>query len=209
MTIKCLQAIFLTMQKIITIKTGKNKKYHYDGILFDSKEETYFYWFCRELLKREIAIEVQTICPTWDLIKAPEYLWYREFKTKPSRREQGNLLQSLSYTPDFIIKWNASSNAIGDFLYKVNHENLSIRSPKRQPFIVFNDSLESVIDVKGAFGKHGDAVKFPVLQKIVFHTQNVFVQKIVPTELFKKTFTPDRFLYTDGGGRVRSIKNQE
>ncbi len=196
------------MDKIEIIKTGKTKKYKYQDQVFDSKEEIYFSFFCDDLIKNGYAVSVQKNCPTYTLIEEAEYYWIKKAR-HGEYNVISNLLQSVKYTPDFIITWH--DKALEKFVYILNKEDVSALSKKRNPFIAVidkhypNDKLKTYIDVKGSFGQHGDAVKFPLLQKMMFSTHGIYVQKVVPKQLFEKTFVPERYKYTDGGTRGRVL----
>ena len=196
------------MEKIITKKIGRNNKYFYAGQQYDSKEEIYFTWFLDDL-KKSGHIKYTYYQPeTLILIKKPIYYWKKQNK-KSTIEKTGNIIDSLKYTPDFRIVW--SKKGIQDYVYVLNEENISVHSRARKPFISIRnkdypcDSLVSYVDVKGNFGQHGDTVKFPVLQKIIFYTKNIYVEKIIPAKLFKKTFYPERYLFTDGLTKKRRI----
>lgn len=194
---------------IKTIKIGKTKKHQYDDHIFDSKEEVYFYWYCQDLEKKGYLKRFQRHCQTYMLVEAAQYVWHKEFKTRPDEEQDGNLLQSLVYTPDFVLFWH--KKALKDLIYKLNHENIPVRSKKSRPFIVIKnaeyptDMMQSIIDTKGTSGRYGDAVKFSILQKLMMSKHGIYVQKIVPEKLFKKTFYPERYLFTDKSVKPRKI----
>ena len=196
------------MQKIIKKKVGKNNKYFYVGKQYHSKEEIYFNWFCNDLKKTGHIKYIIYQPETLTLIDKPKYYW-RKRNVKSITEKTGNIIDSLAYTPDFQITW--SKKGIEQYVYILNEENMSIRSRARKPFVAIRDkdypldSLVSYIDVKGSFGRHGDAVKFSLLQKIILYTKGIFVEKIVPEKLFKKTFYPERYIYTDGLTKKRKI----
>jgi hypothetical protein len=47
-----------------------------------------------------------------------------------------------------------------------------------------------VIDVKGGFNKYGDPKQFSINCKWMWQKYEIFVEKIVPEKLFKKTWVP-------------------
>ena len=190
------------MYKIIKRKVGKSNKYFHNDQQFASKEEIYILWFLDDLVKSG-HIKFYIYQPEqWKIIAAPEYYWVKKNK-KSETEKTGNIMDSLNYTPDFEIVWNWSG--VCDYVYILNEENISVRSRARKPFVAIRDkdypldSLVSYIDV------NGDAVKFPVLQKIIFFCKGIYVEKIVPEKLFKKTFYPARYLWTDGLTKKRKI----
>ena len=196
------------MQKLITKKVGKKTKYFYVGNQYHSKEEIYFTWFLDDLKKSGHVKYTYYQPETFVLIKKSIYYWKKQNK-KSTIEKTGNIIDSLKYTPDFRITW--SQKGIEKYVYVLNEENISVRSRARKPFVAIRDkdypldSLVSYIDVKGSYGQHGDAVKFPVLQKIIFFCKGIYAEKIVPEKLFKKTFYPARYLWTDGLTKIRKI----
>jgi hypothetical protein len=74
-------------------------------------------------------------------------------------------------------------------------------------FIAQRKTNFSVIDVNGTFaGPHNNsAVTFTLYQKWVYQKYNIYVQKIIPDNLFKESFTPIKYLLTDKSGRARKI----
>ena len=194
------------MEKIIEKKIGKSKKYFYNGEQYASKEEIYFSWFLDDLKKSGHIEYVYYQPQTFVLIQAPKYKW-TQLNKKSTTGKMGNIMDSLKYTPDFLIAW--SKKGIEDYVYVINEENISVRSRNRKPFVTTKTSgnnLISYIDTKGTSSKFGDHVKFPVMQKVIYFTKGIYVEKIVPKKLFAKTFYPERYLLTDGLTKKRKIK---
>lgn len=196
------------MEKIIEIKKGESKKYIYENIIHDSKEEIYFKWYCDDLLKSGHIKEVRYQPAQWFVIPSPEYSWFKK-NTKSETEKRGNLLQPLKYTPDFIIFW--SQKGVEEFVYIPGYENVSVLSPNRKPFIAIKkdgypeDKLISYIDTKGTYGRYGDSVKFSMVQKIIYFALGIYIEKIIPKKLFEKTFYPERYLWTDGATKKRKL----
>jgi len=81
--------------------------------------------------------------------------------------------------------------------------------------------LVSYVDVKPHFaaaafggGKMASYYTFPYIQKYLFMSQGLYINKIIPihtgkhgrsTCLFATTFVPNRYLYTDKSGKFREI----
>jgi hypothetical protein len=60
----------------------------------------------------------------------------------------------------------------------------------------FKYQRDIVIDVKGSFSKYHDQKSFSINQKWVYAKYGVYVQKVIPEKLFKKTFVPEICRYT-------------
>ena len=93
------------------------------------------------------------------------------------------LLGNKSYTPDFIIEWE--QKAVDDNIVWKDFD---------YPFYV-NKNAESTIEVKPDYDVKGISTReFKSTQKIAYHSIGLYVQCVIPVELFKKTFTPKRYL---------------
>ena len=57
-------------------------------------------------------------------------------------------------------------------------------------------SEKVVIDVKGSFNMYGDPKQFSINQKWTWDKFGVYVEKIVPEKLFKKSWVPEVCRYT-------------
>jgi hypothetical protein len=56
------------------------------------------------------------------------------------------------------------------------------------------------IDVKGTFQQHDGARSFSIIQKVFYDRHGIYAEKVVPKDLFKKTFAPES---------VRWMKNRK
>ena len=64
-------------------------------------------------------------------------------------------------------------------------------------------------------GKVSSSITFPLKNRILWDRSRIYINKVVPmpmsgtgfkSALFIKTFTPQRYLLTDGGKQLRKIK---
>jgi len=158
----------------------------------DSKSELYFEWWCQELKDsgyiREFADHeyIFRLTPQYQITTTKVLIT----QTKEVTR---TLLQPGTYTPDFTIVWNRT--AIGVLI----QELFSIVLPMPHfPFQWYEGEMVSQIDVKPSFTKRtSDRTVFSWLQKLVYMEYGTFVQPIVVETLFKRTFTPKRYNFTD------------
>ena len=96
--------------------------------------------------------------------------------------EQGRfLLQSHKYTPDF---------------------KSTLKTPLKPFQQYFKYREKTIIDVKGAFSRFHDQKSFNINQKWVYSRYGMYVQKVVPEKLFKKTFVPELCRYTPIKGKL-------
>ena len=96
------------------------------------------------------------------------YRVIKKLKTKTKSVDRF-LLHPHQYTPDFAFKLS-SPILVDEF-----HVPL----------------CEIVIDVKGGFNPYGDPKQFMINRKWMWQKYEIFVEKIIPEKLFKKTWVPE------------------
>jgi hypothetical protein len=183
--------------------------------------ETYFMWYINELkeagfikyLKREpfpILISEEIVQTRYDFSRA-----------KP-KVENYKLFQRNTYMCDWIIIWEKHAKEI--FYNLLDDSPIRIYCPFYATIDAKGEHI-SFIDVKppaGAmiFGNNTSGYTFPILQKIIYSTYGLYVNKAIPIPLMKQgsvksgnksalfltTFIPKRYLLTDGGMQGREIK---
>jgi hypothetical protein len=158
---------------------------------FDSAEEMYISWYLEELEEARFIQEYRLHPETFKLSPKQEYSITIEGPRKTTEKFY-TLLGAHEYTPDFSIRWDYS--AIGKF-YKHVHINYPIVNKKKYMFWLCGEL--SIIDVKPMFDQNNMTRLFTINQKWLYAQQGVYVQKIIPQDLFQKTFTPERFLLTN------------
>lgn len=175
--------------------------------------EMYAEWYFQELLEAGYISrwerEPETLTVEYGLKR------YRVVYAKKSTKiEEYNLLPEITYTPDYIVYW--AEKAHGIF-----YENVKDQNQFNAPFL--SNSITriqySYIDVKPTSavsqrtGRVGSSRSFPLIQRMLMG-RGIYVQKMVPIPMagsgitiaaFTKTFTPKRYLFTDGGGKPRKI----
>lgn len=101
---------------------------------------------------------------------------------EPDKRHK---MRGHEYTPDFFVTWeNGAINAL------------------RLPFIY----ELCIIEVKPSFDAHNMTRLFKLNQKWVYQKYGIYVELVIPEKLFKSTFAPKRFRYTDSGKGLRKLK---
>lgn len=182
----------------------------------DSNEELYFLWYLIELHEAGYILEATYHEKSWLLSREVKFLKLRkkQLKTKVKTETLSfKLLGQHTYTPDFVITWDKSAEGI--FFDRIKPISNVDDSPS---LFIATDGMMSLIDVKGAHdGRLSSASTFPLNQKWMYWAHGLYVQKIIPvvktkkgtghvyTGLFPSTFTPKRYLLSDGGGKVRTI----
>lgn len=154
-----------------------------------SKEEEYFSWYLDELKEAgfvsEYWYEPSSFILSEKITKEKEII--KQLKTKQNREVKvSTILDKHIYTPDFKIQFNVIPW-----------------------FLESNDFIQNNIwwvDVKGTFNRHGGDRVFPINAKWTYQKYGILVEKIIPSKLFKETFTPILYLKTDKGKQERKIK---
>lgn len=190
------------MSRIIT------KDFHLTFEETASAEEMYFYWWLEELIRNEY-IRAVVYQPDEVEITPRQTITYNRQKPKVLKEEEHHLLHNLSYTADYLIHWN--EKALGIFYYSMNMDSSSgfTSSLRTIPFATKHsgDMAMSWVDVKGTssrYGQKSDTI-FSVIQKVLYAYKGIYVNKVVPIKLFEKTFTPERYLFTDKTKKARTL----
>jgi len=175
------------VDKIIKIKQGRKEKYQCRDVIYDSKEEVWFSWYLEELREAGLIKEISYHPPSRALSHPVSYFWDKRLKTK-KKLMHSQLLPGCSYTPDFLWMWDGKAKGIF-------FENIESRN-KLQPFF-WSQYDCSHVDIKGTHSRYNDSREFEVKRKWMWYIYNIYVQKVIPENLFKTTFTPERFLVCD------------
>lgn len=182
---------------------------------YDSPEELYVSWYLDELVGAGYVIKYNYQPTSWELSKKRTYKYRKVLKTKTNKIET-TLFQKHVYTADFELLWN---DAYYNILLKnvdmfgrgVAQDNQVVN--KENPFwindINFLEILPSELwsswEVKPLFDRNNMTRLFTINQKWVYDKYGIYVQKVVPQKLFKDTFTPQKYLFTDSGKQKRKL----
>lgn len=194
------------MEALLEAKGG----FTYMNLFYKSKEEIYFLWYLLELQDHGIIRDFTT--PKAILLY--ESAWINivvELKSGRTKPKKHHLFHDVTYKGDFAITWNPHTE--GKWFDRIRKQ--PIASWGNCPFIAnefdrYDDeglaTCRSLIDVKGGFkGAHNNsAITFPIISKILWKEKGIYVNKIMPKELFKKTFTPKRYFFTDKNEKPRT-----
>lgn len=167
---------------------------------FDSLEEMYVSWYLEELERAGFIQEYRLHPETFRLSPRQCYRETKVGKRKDTEKEVC-FLREHEYTPDFSIRWNFS--AMGKF-YKYMH--IALLGVDRKKYMFWLAGELSIIDVKPMFDQNNMTRLFTINQKWLYSQQGVYVQKVIPQDLFQKTFTPERFLLTNKNKTPRKLK---
>ena len=157
------------------------KKYEYQDILYDSKEEIYFRWLLDDI---DFIDDIIYNCNNIALSE----------KTK--------LLKKHIYTPDFIINWTPNKG----LKYTVEFDETLKRKDIKNKIV--RQCNISYIEIKGAYTIYNNHREFALNQKWTYEKYGLFVQKVEIPRFFDSFFYPFRYHYTDTGNKRRKRKNE-
>ena len=146
-----------------------------ESVEVDSNEEWYFYSWLIECKKLGIVLDYE--------YQPKEFLLTEKFGN-PKKKEK-HLLADHVYTADFRIVFN-----------KLYGEKLSEYFKIPLEAIDTNGDAVVFVDVKGGFNRFAGDRNFSIHQKMMWDKYKIYVQKIVPEDLFKKLGTPEAAKYT-------------
>ena len=175
-----------------------------------SDEEKYFVWWLIDLKKQGYVINALHEPTTFDLVDAvtKEYRVEKQLKTKVKIEEgEEQILSSVVYTPDFVIEW--SEKAVGIFVTtldapgKITYKN----NPTMQIVRKRGNSYWGYAEIKPEFD-HANMTRYAKIKMIwTYHKHGVFINLCkVGTSFFKKTFTPERYIWNNKNGKRRTLK---
>ncbi len=145
-------------------------KVEYEWVIYDSQEELDFKHWLDEAFEAGLIHGFRKLekgIDTFELIGKQKYI---------SNGKRKHCFASVDYTPDFLIT----------------------SEPEFTPFC--ENSIEKVhhyIDVKGSFSKYNDNKQFQIIRKMMYKFKGIYVHKVVPDELFLKTWVPELCRYTE------------
>jgi len=163
--------------------------------LCESNEERYFLWYLLDLynsgyiktIERGVSIELLPKVLT-TIPKLGKYGQKIKDKTMI-------VLGNKSYTPDYVVTWNDSAVMDEIVSFKLLH----------RPFFIDKD-LKTYFEVKPVHDGNGISKReFKTTQKIAYWVKEIYIELVIPQEIFQKTFTPQRYLFTDSGRQKRKI----
>lgn len=189
--------------------------------------EKEFRWYLEELQQAGWIKQFTREAETFKVMDSFQHLREIHHKTKENALESFNLLQGINYTYDFRIIWNDCSLNIFTELYSKEGHFRFGKPPFVSHRIEIGGRMEivSYVDVKPhanamarSGGKSASYYTFPFVQKILMFFHGLYINKIIPspaskkdgvnTCLFATTFTPNRYVFTDGGKQFRKLHHR-
>lgn len=169
---------------------------------YNSDIELYFSWYLDDLKNYGVIKRYLYESNTFPLSESKWYEYTKKMVTK-SKIIKNQLLEPHVYTPDFLVEWNEDYDGL---IYR--QIDLHTYTTKPPYFcIVSNKSkaLYTFFEVKPSFDRNNMTRLFRITQKWLYDKHHLYVELVLLPDLFKKTFTPKRYLLTDMTLKPRSI----
>ena len=196
--------------------------------------ELYFEWWLQDL-KRVGLVKSFDFEPEQVVVIEPAILFSSVHSTRNQTFLTGhNLLNASSYTRDYDVVFHKSLLDVfiglmvgdngayelkelherqkGDTYYEFSYYYLLREHEVQGDWFTVSSDVKPPSKALQYSGALGSSREFPYNQKLMLEKHKIFVNKVIPigskTCLFAKSFTPTRFLFTDGGGKQRKINHQ-
>lgn len=163
--------------------------HEYNGILFDSNEEVQFAKWLDELKKVGYVLNWKR-AKTITVIDPVKFVTVKTTELKTKTRHENvwfTFLHDLKYTPDFDIMWSHKGEE--KFLSRIVDYGINTKS-----WFYYNEKSGafplSYVEIKPTFDMHDKTAKFSLIQKILYDKRKIFVDLIIPEDLFQATFMP-------------------
>ena len=174
----------------------RNIDKYVDGFDFDSKQEFYFYFWCKELQREGFILDVET---------QPKFVLFEGVKISHdlecARRSRNIDLVEHVYHADFKIKWSRSGKELwgsGGSYPLLQHNFISYIEIKPLILQDAGNGKSHKIDP----GKREYFTRMNI--KWVYQRYGVIVQIVTIDELFRATFYP--LAYTTCAGKIANMR---
>lgn len=132
---------------------------------------------------------------------------YTQFPVQYPRKglviEKRELHSAMSYTPDFQFYINR------EFLKSLKHLLFSSKGHDALNEENTDEWILVIVDIKSAFGNrfknNVSADTFPIKAKAIYALHGIYINKLVPINLYKRTWAPDIEMYKLNG-KLRNTK---
>lgn len=190
--------------------------------------EMYAVWLFQELKDRGFLKDFRREPETLICADQHQESFLEYFKKRDPKVKDFNLFQKIEYTYDYLLIWEPDTalHLFYDILYGPSRKNI-LKYGKTAFFAnavpnLNTNTIEHItrIDVKPVaqianFGKTSTQYTFPIKQRILYDNYGIYIQKLIPipmsghgkrSSFFPNYFTPQRYIWTDGGKQLRKIK---
>jgi len=139
---------------------------------FRSGEELWFKYWLDELEQAKLVYDVQY---EPEKLVLSEKIIYETFSDMNMIKQVSIPNSGHTYRPDFVFR--TASEKVIDMFHAPDYNGIGYK--------VYTD-------IKGNFSRFADSECFPIKQTWIYQRYNIWVNKVIPDELFKKTFVPDK-----------------
>lgn len=198
-----------------------------------SAEEGFYYDWLLEL-KAQGFIDSIDLQPAYDLVSPVTLPFTKMHLTNKTnvvkfKAENFSVMQGVKYTPDFNVFWTKKAEGVfvftedtilvGNFndskstmLYGESGTYTTVDDGEVDWLLTEKRLIFTCIEIKGTFAsrQNSTAIKFPLLQKMMFAKHKVYVNKCQPFHstkgVFCNTFTPKSYWVTPKAKKERLVK---
>lgn len=169
---------------------------------FDSKEEMHFSWWLNELIEKGYIDEViyQPIPFKLSDSFSRTYIKKIDKKTGDAVYDTQHIVFGHEYTPDVLIQWNPKAKGI--FYVPIIDQSIKMQKHHLISNVMINpnngDDVDcTIVEIKGMFDFKNMTRLATINIKWVFSEHKIFIEMVKVPGIFKTTFTPNRYLFTD------------
>lgn len=166
-------------------------------INFQSEIEKEFYEWLIEAQATGLIKDIKYEPYTLEIIPKIIYKYKKYHKKKSPTIKDRELLKPMKYTPDFEFKVHYS-------LMKVLDHSLLTRSGLHYS-MGDNEWYDVIVDIKSSsgnkFNNNRSALSFPLKQKALFMIHGIYINKVIPNNIFKISWCPSSIYYKINGKR--------
>lgn len=189
----------------------------------ENPHEQAFRWYCEELKEYGYLESFEREAETFIVLPKVDYEREKHNKTKSNTTESISLFRETTYTYDYKLIWSEKALNVftevivprGFFVFGaptfISHR-LDIGGVMKM--VSYVDVKPHVAAAQFGGGKMASYYTFPFIQKFLYLTKGLYINKIIPinsgkygrtTCLFATTFVPNRYMFTDKSGELRTI----
>lgn len=191
--------------------------------------ETYFEWWLEELKSMGLVLSFEREPESFVVLDSINVDYLKHYKTKPPVWRGKKIANELIWTPDYKVLFNRKfiNKLIGVINYpgmtlmdynevypgsgeydNVYQETLFYTTDVSDDYVVAWFDVKPPAKVLQFSAKVGSSRDFRYLRTLLFNKEQIYVNKVVPIQLFQKTFMPARYRLTDKSGKPRKINGK-
>lgn len=185
----------------------------------ENTNEIHATWYFDDLIRLGYLIKYVRESETFICRPKLTYSFHEVLPTKLKERE-GSLFSEITYTPDYKLFWTEKARYI---FFEEEFTTIRPRFKYGRPlFLAYkeDDNLVTRIDVKPTSnvskkgGKVSSSGTFGLKQRMIYDAYGIYIHKFIPVPMagtgikvaiFPNSFTPSRYLWTDGRTQLRTI----